>query len=96
MVTPQEQGITEIRTPSALPECLIKQGGSAFRKMKCLWYNGTKGIPFSEMHCHHILLYNITSKYGKKIWQCFMAVENLQCKKGTEQEGQGRAPNHQD
>jgi hypothetical protein len=22
--------------------------------MKCPWYNGTKGIPFSEMLCHHM------------------------------------------
>jgi hypothetical protein len=33
MVTPQEQGITEIRTLSALPDFLIKQGGSAFHGM---------------------------------------------------------------
>lgn len=25
-----------------------------------------KGIPFFEMHCSHILLYNITSRYTRK------------------------------
>jgi len=33
MVTPQEQGIIETRTHSALPHFLIKQGGSAFYGM---------------------------------------------------------------
>jgi len=62
MVTPQELGITEIRTPSALPDFFKKQGGSAFHRNalrtvvrrafrfpKCSSYNGTKGIPVPEM-----------------------------------------------
>jgi hypothetical protein len=36
-------------------------------KIKCpLYNNGTDHIPFFEMHCGHILLYNIISKYTKK------------------------------
>jgi hypothetical protein len=41
MVMPQEQGITEIRTRSALPDFLINQGGSAFHGMPLV--QGYKG-----------------------------------------------------
>jgi hypothetical protein len=61
----QELGITEIRTLSALPDFLIKQGGGAFHG-NALRTTVRREFPFPEMHCHHILLYNITSKYCKK------------------------------
>jgi hypothetical protein len=54
MVTPQEQGITETRTRSALPDFLIKQGGSAFHGMPLVQgYEGNavfrNALPSHEM-----------------------------------------------
>jgi len=54
MVTPQEQGITEIRTCSGLPDFLIIQGGSVFHGMPLVQgYEGNavfrNALPSHEM-----------------------------------------------
>ncbi len=73
----QKQNVLHSVYISKKTECPPYDKGSAIPETECPPYcyiskNGMpslqqyKGIPYFKMHCSHILLYNITSKYTRK------------------------------